>query len=212
MFNFIVSNSLKYRVIVLSIATFLVAYGHYTLPRVPIDVFPDLTRPSVTIMTESDGLPTAEVERFVTAPVENALRGIPELARIRSTSAAGLSIVLAEFEWTTNLTTARAAVSERLGRLQGRLPPGIAPQMGGVGTIMGETHLIAVTAPALDGIALRDIVDRTIRPQLMDVPGVAQVNPIGGGVRQIRISPDMKSMAVAGVSLENIASTLAGLG
>ena len=212
MFNFIVSNSLKYRVIVLSIATFLVAYGLYTLPRVPIDVFPDLTRPSVTIMTESDGLPTAEVERFVTAPVENALRGIPELARIRSTSAAGLSIVLAEFEWTTNLTTARAAVSERLGRLQGRLPPGIAPQMGGVGTIMGETHLIAVTAPALDGIALRDIVDRTIWPQLMDVPGVAQVNPIGGGVRQIRISPDMKSMAVAGVSLENIASTLAGLG
>jgi HME family heavy-metal exporter len=212
MFNFLVTTSLRYRVVVLSIAALLVAYGMYVLPRVPIDVFPDLTRPSVTIMTEAEGLPPPEVERLITGPVESALRGVGELARVRSTSAPGLSIVLAEFEWTSDLNAARAAVAERIGRLQGRLPAGMTPQMSGIGTIMGETHLVAVTAPGLDGRALRDIVDRLVRPRLLDVPGIVQVNPIGGGLRQVRIAPDLAAMADRGVTLDALALALSRVG
>jgi HME family heavy-metal exporter len=212
MFNFLVSASLRHRVAVLAAAALLVAYGLYVLPRVPVDVFPDLTRPSVTIMTEAEGLAPPEVERLVTAPVESALRGAPGLARIRSTSAPGLSIVLAEFEWTADLTAARADAAERLARMQGRLPPGLAAQMGGIGTVMGEILLIAVTAPALDPAALRDVVETSVRPRLLDVPGVVQVNPIGGAVRQIRISPDLAALAEAGLGPDAIAQAVARAG
>jgi HME family heavy-metal exporter len=212
MFNFLVSASLRHRVAVLAAAALLVAYGLYVLPRVPVDVFPDLTRPSVTIMTEAEGLAPPEVERLVTAPVEAALRGAPGLARIRSTSAPGLSIVLAEFEWSADLTAARADAAERLARLQGRLPPGLTAQMGGIGTVMGEILLLAVTSPGIDPAALRDVVEGQVRPRLLEVPGVVQVNPIGGAVRQIRISPDMAALAETGIGMEAIAQAVARAG
>ena len=212
MFNFLVSASLRHRVAVLAAAALLVAYGLYVLPRVPVDVFPDLTRPSVTIMTEAEGLAPPEVERLVTAPVEAALRGAAGLARLRSTSAPGLSIVLAEFDWNADLTAARADAAERLARLQGRLPSGMTPAMGGVGTIMGEILLVAVTAPGLDPAALRDVVERQVRPRLLDVPSIVQVNPIGGAVRQVRISPDLAELAQRGIGAEAIAAAVSRAG
>src|SRR5829696_4512503 len=146
MFNLLVTNSLRHRLFVLAAALMLVLYGSYVLPRLPIDVLPDLTRPTVTVMAETEGLAPEEVERLVTRPIENLLNGIPGVEMVRSTSGIGFSMVVAEFGWSTDVTLARVRVNERLGALQGQLPPGVVPQMASLSSIMGEILLLAVSA------------------------------------------------------------------
>lgn len=202
MFDAIVRASLANRLFVLIGGLVLMFYGVMTLRTLPVDVFPDLNRPAVTLMTEAHGLAPEEVEQLVTFPVETAMAGMPGVVRVRSVTGVGLSIVTIEFDWSTQITLARQQVSERLQLVRDQLPSDVAAQMGPISSIMGEIMLIAMSSETTDPMTLRETADFVVRPRLLTVSGVSQVIPIGGEVRQFRIVPDPRRMAGLDVSLE----------
>ena len=204
MFNFLVSASLRNRIFVLAAALILVGYGMFILPRIPVDVFPDLNRPVVTLMTETEGLAPQEVEQLVTFPIESIMNGMPGVTRVRSVSGVGLSIVYVEFDWGTDVYRNRQLVSERLALVREQLPRGVIAQMGPVTSIMGEIMLIAISSDTVPLMEVREIADFVIRPQLLTIAGVAQVIPIGGEVRQYRVVPNIALMQSLDVSYEQI--------
>ena len=214
MFNWIVQQSLKNRLFVLTFAAMLMVYGTLTAWRTPVDVLPDLNKPQVTVMTEAGGMAPEEVEQLVTYPIETALNGMPGVTRVRSTSGIGLSVVYAEFEWGTDVYRHRQMVSERLGQLREQLPQGITPNMGPVSSIMGEIMMVALPlsskSEAASPMQARDYADFVWRPRLLAIPGVSQVIAIGGEVRQLRVEPDPTRMAQRGVSLSDIEKALDG--
>ena len=213
MFTFLVTQSLRNRVLILVAAGVLVVIGSLVAARLPVDVFPDLNRPTVTIMTEAEGLAPQEVEQLVTFPIETQMNGLPGVSRVRSVSGVGLSIVYVEFAWGTEIFRNRQQVAERLALLQSRLPANTTPQMGPVNSIMGQILLIALTAP--DGVSpmtVRDVADFTVRPRLLTIPGVAQVIPMGGEVRQYRVAPNPAAMRAFGISFADLEKALAQFG
>jgi heavy-metal exporter, HME family len=212
MFNLLVDASLKNRLLVLAAAVVLVAYGSFVFSRLPVDVFPDLNRPTVVLISEVEGLAPQEVEQLVTYPIETAMGGMPGVGRIRSASGVGLSIVYVEFGWDTEIYRARQQVAERLMTVQGRLPHGVQPQMGPISSIMGEIMLVAVTGESISAMELREIADFVIRPQVLTIPGVAQVIPIGGEVRQYRVMPDTVMMSRLDISPTDIETAIRRFG
>ncbi|WP_230532419.1 efflux RND transporter permease subunit [Microvirga roseola] len=212
MFNFLVSSSLKNRLFVIAAALVLVAYGSWILPQVPVDVFPDLNRPTVTLMTEAEGLAPQEVEQLVTYPLETAMNGMPGVTRVRSVSGVGLSIVYVEFDWGTDIYRSRQLVAERLALVGEQLPRGVTPQMGPVTSIMGEIMLIAITGDTVSPMEVREIADFVIRPQLLTIAGVAQVIPIGGEVRQYRIVPNIAALQALDVTHEQVEQAVTRFG
>jgi HME family heavy-metal exporter len=213
MFTVLVTQSLKNRLPVLALAVVLMGYGAFTASRLPVDVFPDLNRPTVTIMTEAEGLAPPEVEQRVTYPIETQMNGLPGVERVRSVSGVGLSIVTVEFGWDTEIHRNRQQIAERLTLVRNTLPAGVAPQMGPVSSIMGQVMLVAMTAPeGVSPMALREAADFLVRPRLLTIPGVAQVIPIGGEVRQFRIAPNPAAMRALGVTLERIETALTDFG
>ncbi|MDN2583917.1 efflux RND transporter permease subunit [Aquibium sp. ELW1220] len=212
MFSFLVTTSLRNRLFVIAAALVLVAYGSWVLPRVPVDVFPDLNKPTVTLMTEADGLAPQEVEQLVTYPIETSMNGMPGVTRVRSVSGVGLSIVYVEFDWGTDIYRSRQLVAERLALVGEQLPDGVVPQMGPVTSIMGEIMLIAVTSDTVSAMEIREIADFVMRPQLLTIAGVAQVIPIGGEVRQYRIIPNVAALQALGVTYEQIEAAVARFG
>ena len=212
MFNRIVSASLRHRLIVLAVALILVCYGTLVLPRIPVDVFPDLNRPIVTLMIESEGLAPQEVEQLVTFPIERIMNGMPGVARVRSVSSVGLSIVYVEFDWGTDIFRNRQLVSERLALVREQLPRGTTPQMGPITSIMGEILLIAIASDQASPMDVREIADFVLRPQLLAIPGVAQVIPIGGEVRQYRVVPDPVAMHLLDITHNQIEGAVTRFG
>ena len=214
MFNFLVSNSLKHRLFVLAAALMLAIYGSFLLPRLPVDVLPDLTRPTVTVMAETEGLAPEEVERLVARPIESLLSGTPGVETVRSISGIGFAMVVAEFSWATDITLARVRVNERLGAIQAQLPAGVVPQMASLSSIMGEILLIALTAEPATATAmeLREIADFVLRPQILAVPGVTTFISIGGEVRQYRVTPSPLEMHHLKVSSDKILDALRRFG
>ncbi|RST47671.1 efflux RND transporter permease subunit [Variovorax sp. MHTC-1] len=215
MFNWIVHNSLRGRLFVLALAALLLVYGAITAWRTPVDVFPDLNKPLVTVLTEAGGMAPEEVEQLVTFPLETALNGMPGVTRVRSTSGVGLSILYAEFDWDTDIYRNRQLVAERLALVREQLPAGITPAMGPVSSIMGEVMLIALPLEgngktAADPMRAREYADFVLRPRLLSIAGVSQVIPIGGDVRQLRVEPDTARMAQYGVSLTQVEQALRG--
>ena len=213
MFTFIVTHALKNRVLVLVGAAVLVVFGALTAMRLPVDVFPDLNRPIVTVMTEAEGLAPQEVEQLVTYPIETQMNGLPGVTRVRSVSGVGLSIVYVEFAWGTEIFRNRQQVAERLTLVQGQLPANTTPQMGPLNSIMGQIVLVALTAPeGVSPMSVREIADFVVRPRLLTVPGVAQVIPMGGEVRQFRIAPNPAAMRAFAVSYEQLEKALSQFG
>ena len=212
MFTFLVSQSLKNRLLVLAVAAVLVLYGAFTATKLPVDVFPDLNRPTVTIMTEAEGYAPPEVEQLVTYPIETRMNGLPGVTRVRSVSGVGLSITYIEFDWGTDIYRNRQQVAERLSLVQDQLPRGVTPVMGPISSIMGQILLIAATSEKASPMEVREAADFVIRPRLLTIPGVAQVIPIGGEVRQFRVAPNPAAMRAVGVTNAQLEAALTQFG
>lgn len=213
MFTFLVTQSLRNRILVLVLAVVLMGYGAFTAMRLPVDVFPDLNRPTVTIMTEAEGLAPPEVEQLVSYPIETQMNGLPGVDRVRSVSGVGLSIIYVEFDWGTDIYRNRQQIAEKLILIASQLPEGVTPQMGPISSIMGQVMLVALTAPeGVSPMQLREAADFLVRPRLLTISGVAQVIPIGGEVRQFRVAPNTAALRALGVSLEDVESAITAFG
>ncbi len=212
MFKSLLDNSMANRLLVLITCLVLVGYGVFTLSRAPVDVFPDLNRPTVTIMTEAGGMAAEEVEQLISFPLETTMNGLPGVDSVRSSSSAGLSFIYVTFDWSMDIYRARQMVSERLSSMEQTLPEGIVPRMGPISSIMGEIMQVAIPidVQTMSPMAVREYADWVLRPRLMAIPGVAQVIPIGGEVRQFQVQPNTVRMAELGISHDQLKSALKG--
>lgn len=205
MLNTIIKFSLNHRLLVIVISAFIVVYGSITLVNLPIDVFPDITKPTVTIMVESHGMAPEEVETRVTFPIESFLNGLPGVERIRSQSGIGLSAIYVEFEWGTDIFRNRQLVQERLNLSKERIPKDITPVMGPIGSLMGQIQQIAITSDgSVSPMELRNVAEWIVRPRLMTIPGIAQVISIGGGLKQYQILVSAEKLNSYQLSIEQI--------
>ena len=212
MFKWLLENSLANRLLVLMAGAVLMAYGAFTLSRTPVDVFPDLNKPTVTIMTEAGGMAAEEVEQLITFPLETGMNGLPGVESIRSVSSAGLSFLYLTFNWDTEIFRARQLVSERLSAMEQGLPDRVTPRMGPISSIMGEIMQIVmpVDPEKISPMAVREYADWVLRPRLMSIPGVAQITVIGGEVRQFQVQPNTARMSDLSISLDQLESALRG--
>ena len=212
MFKWLLDNSLGNRLLVIITSVVLMGYGAFTLTRTPVDVFPDLNKPTVTIITEAGGMAAEEVEQLITFPLETTMNGLPGVETIRSTSSAGLSFIYVTFDWSTDIFRARQLVSERLAGMEESVPEGVTPHMGPISSIMGEIMQIAIPVDSakISAMAVREYADWVLRPRLLAVQGVAQVIPIGGEVRQFQVQPNTVRMAELGITHEQMEAALKG--
>lgn len=212
MFNAIVWASLRQRLLVMGAALLLIVLGLLALRDLPVDVFPDLNRPTVTLMTETGGMAPEEVEQLVTVPIETAMKGMPGVQRVRSVSSSGLSVVTVEFDWGTDIYRNRQQVAERLALIGSEIPPGITPHLGPISSIMGEVMLVAlpIDPDQASPMAVREFADWVLRPRLLALPGVAQVIPIGGEVREYRVQPHPQAMRLLAIGPDDLSRALAG--
>ena len=205
MLNKIIQYSLHNRLLILLASAALLVWGGITASHMEVDVFPDLNAPTVVVMTEAQGMAPEEVERLVTFPIETAVNGATDVRRVRSSSTTGFSVVWVEFEWGTNIYTARQIVSEKLATVGDALPNNVGqPTLGPQSSILGEMMIIGLTADTTSLQDLRTIADWTIRPRLLSTGGVAQVAVIGGDIKEYQILLDPARMKHYGVSLDEV--------
>jgi len=188
MLNRIIKYSLENRLLIISLSVIIMLFGIYTAGDIEVDVFPDLTAPTVAVLTDAHGMAAEEVEKLVTFPIESSLNGATDVRRVRSTSSYGMSIVWVEFDWGTDIYKARQIVGEKLSVINTSLPenvesPILAPQT----SIMGEIMLISITSDSLSPFDLRSISERQVKQQLLSVTGVSQDVIIGGLPKQYQI-------------------------
>ena len=205
MLNKIIRFSLNNRVLIIVASILLLLTGTYTATKMEVDVFPDLTAPTVVVLTEAHGMAPEEVERLVTFPVETAVNGAGNVRRVRSSSSAGISIVWVEFEWGTDIYRARQIVNEKISVVSNQLAIGVnAPVMAPQSSIMGEIMLISVTGTTTSKMDTRTIADWNIRPLLLSIGGVSQVVVIGGEYKQFQILASPQKMQYYNVSLTEL--------
>ncbi|MDZ4844757.1 MAG: efflux RND transporter permease subunit [Chitinophagales bacterium] len=205
MLNRTINFSLQNRLLIVVASVLLIVFGTYVATRMEVDVFPDLTAPTVVVLTEAHGMAPEEVEKLVTFPIETSVNGATNVRRVRSSSSAGISIVWIEFEWNTDIFKARQIVNEKIIAVAEKLPQGVGnPTMGPQASIMGEIMLIGVTADSSSQMDLRTIADWTIRPRLLATGGVAQVVIIGGEYKQYQILASPQKMNYYHVSLSEL--------
>jgi CzcA family heavy metal efflux pump len=205
--NAIIRVSLRHPILVLSLAAVLLVAGGWMALRMPVDVFPDLSAPTVTVVTESAGMAPEEVELLVTFSLESALNGAPGIRRLRSVSGAGITVIWVEFEWGEEIYRARQIVAERLQTVE--LPAGVdRPQLGPISSIMGEITFIALTSDTASAMALRRVAETTVRRSLLAIPGISQVVPIGGDVRQYLVELDPAALVQARLSVADVVEAL----
>ena len=212
MLNRIIHFSLHNRMLVLVASMLLLVGGTYTALHTEVDVFPDLTAPTVVIMTEANGMATEEVEQLVTFPIETAVNGATGVRRVRSSSTNGFSVVWVEFDWDMDVYLARQIVSEKLSIVSESLPPNVGrPTLGPQSSILGEMLIVGLTADSTSMIDLRTLADWTIRPRLLSTGGVAQVAVLGGDIKEYQIQLDPERMRHYGVSLSEVLTATRGM-
>ncbi len=214
MIGHIIQWSLRNRLFVVLGALILLIWGGFETTRTPVDVFPDLTAPTVTVVTEAEGMAPADMEALATFPIETALNGAPGVRRVRSSTKIGLSVITVEFAWGTDTYIARQIVAEKLQLAKAALPPGIeAPVMAPASSIMGEIMFIALTN-GQNGqhstVTLKNTADYVLRKRLLAVPGVADVLPIGGDVQQFQVTLKPERLATYGLTIDEVVKAVAG--
>ena len=212
MLNKIIHFSLHNRIVVLIAAMLLLIGGTYTAIHTEVDVFPDLTAPTVVVMTEAGGLAAEEVEQLVTFPIETAVNGATHVRRVRSSSTHSFSVVWVEFDWDTDIYLARQIVSEKLAIVSESLPAGVGkPTLGPQSSILGEMLIVGLTAESTSMLDLRTLADWTIRPRLLSTGGVAQVAVLGGDIKEYQIQLDPERMRHYGVTLADVLGATRGM-
>lgn len=205
MLNKIINFSLTNRLTIIILSVVLLFSGTFVLLRTEVDIFPDLTAPTVVVMTEAPGFAPEEVEKLVSYPIETSVNGATDVRRVRSSSSTGFSIVWVEFDWGTDIYRARQIVSERLARVIETLPSGVeSPTLGPQSSILGEIMIVGLTADSTSMSDVRTIADRVIRPRLLSIGGVAQVAVIGGDIKEYQIQILPEKMKHYGVTLNDV--------
>jgi CzcA family heavy metal efflux pump len=206
MLKHLISFSLKQSTLVILIAASLLVYTLARLPKMSVDVFPELNAPTVVILTEAGGLAADEVEQYVTFPLESAVNGLPGVRRVRSASAISLSLVWVEFDWGTDIYRARQLVGEKMAGAKGSLPPGVEPVMTPISSITGEIMLLAVSSPdkTVSDLDLRAYAEFDLRNKLLAIPGVSQVSAIGGELPEYQIYVKPERLALYGLTLQDV--------
>jgi CzcA family heavy metal efflux pump len=206
MLNAIIRFALQQRLLVISAAISLTVYGSWQASQAPIDVFPDLNRPRVVVMTEAHGMAPEEVETLITFPLETALNGANGVQAVRSSSGVGMSVVYIEFDWGTDIHIDRQIVNERLQLVADRLPKGIQPQLAPISSIMGQILMIGMWSEddATDSLEMRTVADWVVRQRLLTIPGVSQVFTMGGGRKQFQVLVDPDALLRFGVTLHDV--------
>ncbi|MBR9977301.1 MAG: efflux RND transporter permease subunit, partial [Bacteroidetes bacterium] len=218
MFTTLLEFSLRNRLLVLFATITVVIAGSFVAMQLPVDVFPDLTAPTVTVLTEAHGMAAEEVEITITYPIETALNGATGVRRIRSSSAAGISIVWIDFEWDMDVFIARQIVSEKLQLVAGALPDRAdMPVLAPITSIMGEIMLVGLrhdsTVSVTDerkAMELRETAEVQLRRRLLSISGIAQIVPIGGDVREYQVLVSPGTLASYGLTLEQVISAVRG--
>jgi len=209
MIEHIIAWSLRNKLLVVLAGVLLLVWGGWQGAKTPVDVFPDLTAPSVTVVTEARGMAPSDVESQVTFPIETALNGAPDVRRVRSSTTIGLSVVTVEFAWGTDLFLARQIVAERLQLARAALPADIsAPAMTPAASIMGEILFIALASDRHSGMDLGNSAEQVVRRRVLAVPGVAEVVPIGGDTRQFQVTLDPERLAAYRLTVDEVAQAL----
>lgn len=211
MLNAVIRFALQQRMLVIAIALFLIGYGTWQTMVMPIDVFPDLNRPRVVIMTEAPGMAPEEVESLITFPIETTMNGANGVEAVRSSSGVGISVIYVEFAYGTDVYTDRQIVAERMQMVQDRLPKGITPQLAPISSIMGQILMLGMWSddPNTDTMELRTTADWVVRQRLLTIPGVSQVFTMGGQRKQFQVLVDPDAMLRFGVTLEEVESAVA---
>ncbi|MBI1347934.1 CusA/CzcA family heavy metal efflux RND transporter [bacterium] len=206
MLNAIIRFALRQQLLVIALAVFLLGYGTWQAAHSTIDVFPDLNRPRVVIMTEAPGLAPEEVETLVTFPIETAINGANGVQAVRSSSGIGISVIYVEFDWGTDIYTDRQIVMERLQLVQDRMPPGVSPTLAPISSIMGQILMLGMWSDddATDPVELRTLADWVVRQRLLTIPGVSQVFTMGGGRKQFQVQVDPDALLHYGVTLHQV--------
>ena len=205
MLNKIIQYSLHNRLVVMIASIVLLLWGSYTAHKMEVDVFPDLNAPTVVVMTEAQGMAPEEVERMVTFPIETAVNGATDVRSVRSSSTTGFSVVWVQFDWGTNIYTARQIVSEKLSTLGDALPGNVgSPTLGPQSSILGEMMIFGLTSDTTSLQDLRTIADWTIRPRLLSTGGVAQVTVIGGDIKEYQILLEPARMKHYGITMDEV--------
>lgn len=201
--------SLKNRLFVLVGSALLLLWGVYETQRMAVDVLPDLTAPTVTVISEAHGMAPGEVERLITFPIETALNGATGVRRVRSNSDVGLAVIIVEFDWDTDIYQARQIVAEKLQLARGSLPPNIAsPVLAPIASVMGEILFIALQSAPYDSLTLKTTADWVVRRRLLSVPGVAEVIPIGGDTKQYQVQVKPERLAAYNLTLTDVVNAV----